>query len=509
MAPFHAALAVLALSGTGSGQTVMLDFYADWCGPCRAMDATVHELADQGYPVRRVNIEQQRDLAASFHVQSIPCFVMLVNGREADRVEGIASIGRLEQMCRLGQVATAPAPPPVPADRVPNPPVMPAAFVPNPPVVAAAPGPNPPPAPVTMADAALAAGVRLRIEDQDGHSCGSGTIIDAVPGGEALVLTCGHLFRDSQGRGRIEVDLFGSLPARHVPGRLIAYDLKRDVALVAIRPPGAVTVARVAPPGYSVRVGDPVASVGCSNGDDPTLQRTRVNALDRCLGPPNLQVAGQPVVGRSGGGLFSSDGLVIGVCNAAYPSEPEGLFAALGAIQAELDEQGLSRVYRPEPAGLAAPAAALAVAPAPPAAAPPAAPARPSGALASVDPAAAGRPPLTPRTEIGSPDRAAATARPEAGAAAPLAPNVQDALDVIGRRMREGAEVVCIIRDRRDPQAKSQVITMDHALVQQLSADAQAEQSPQQTSLAVPQPRTPILEWDARQGWIHREALPR
>ncbi len=274
MAPFHAALAVLALSGTASGQTVMLDFYADWCGPCRAMDATVHDLADHGYPVRRVNIEHERELAASFHVQSIPCFVMLVDGREADRVEGITSIGRLEQMCRLGQVAAAAAPPPAPAGRVSNPPVVPAAFVSNPPLVAAAPGPNPPHAPATIADAVLAAGVRLRIEDQDGHSCGSGTIIDAVPGGEALILTCGHLFRDSQGRGRIEVDLFGSLPARHVPGRLIAYDMKRDVALVAIRPPGAVTVARVAPPGYSVRVGDPVASVGCSNGDDPTLQRT-------------------------------------------------------------------------------------------------------------------------------------------------------------------------------------------------------------------------------------------
>ncbi len=234
-----------------------------------------------------------------------------------------------------------------------------------------------------------------------------------------------------------------------------------------------------------------------------------MNALDRCLGPPNLQVAGQPVVGRSGGGLFSSDGLVIGVCNAAYPNEPEGLFAALAAIQAELDEQGLSRVYRPAPAGPAAPATALAAAPAGPAAVPPATPAQPPDALAAADPAANGRLPSTPRAESPSPGLATAAAGPQAGDAAPLAPNVQDALDVIGRRMREGAEVVCIIRDGHDPQAKTQVITMDHALVQQLSADAQAEQAPQQTSLAIPQPRTPILEWDAQRGWIHREPLPR
>ena len=63
-----------------------------------------------------------------------------------------------------------------------------------------------------VADATLiAASVRLRVEDPDGRSCGSGTIIDSR-GGEALVLTCGHIFRDSHGKGRIEVDLFANPP---------------------------------------------------------------------------------------------------------------------------------------------------------------------------------------------------------------------------------------------------------------------------------------------------------
>ena len=82
--------------------------------------------------------------------------------------------------------------------------------------------------PVTDA-AMLAASVRLRVEDPQGHSCGSGTIIDARAGGEALVLTCGHLFRDSKGTGKIEVDVYGPAPAVRVPGRLVAYDLERDV----------------------------------------------------------------------------------------------------------------------------------------------------------------------------------------------------------------------------------------------------------------------------------------
>ena len=54
---------------------------------------------------------------------------------------------------------------------------------------------------------ALQATVRVRVTDPDGTSKGTGTIID-LHGDEALILTCGHIFRASQGSGQIEVDLF-------------------------------------------------------------------------------------------------------------------------------------------------------------------------------------------------------------------------------------------------------------------------------------------------------------
>jgi hypothetical protein len=71
-----------------------------------------------------------------------------------------------------------------------------------------------------------------------------------------------------------------------------------------------------------------------------------VTSVDKYLGPANVQVAGQPVQGRSGGGLFALDGTLLGVCNAADPEDNEGLFAALPSIHEHLDEAGLAFVYR-------------------------------------------------------------------------------------------------------------------------------------------------------------------
>ncbi len=192
--------------------------------------------------------------------------------------------------------------------------------------------------------ALIAASVRLRVEDPTGRSCGSGTIIDSR-GGEALVLTCGHIFRDSNGKGRIEVDLFSN-PAQEIAGRLVSYDLTRDVGLVAIRPAGPVATARLAPPGYRIGKGQAVVNVGCNNGAEPTARHSQVIDLNKFQGPPNIEVSGQPAEGRSGGGLFTSEGYVIGVCNAADPADREGLFVALEAICAQLDQDQLAFVYK-------------------------------------------------------------------------------------------------------------------------------------------------------------------
>ena len=204
------------------------------------------------------------------------------------------------------------------------------------------------------------ASVRLTIADPKGSSYGSGTLVDARSG-EALVLTCGHIFRDSKGSGQITVDLSAPGAPQKLPGRLVSYDLKNDIGLVSIRPGVPLGVAPVAPKGYRMSKGDRVTTVGCNNGGPATAIETRITAIDKFLGPPNVQVAGLPVQGRSGGGLFTAEGQVIGVCNAADPADNEGLYAALSSIHAQLDKAGLSAVYE-SPAARVQPAAHLAAA---------------------------------------------------------------------------------------------------------------------------------------------------
>jgi thiol-disulfide isomerase/thioredoxin len=452
----HITALVMALAA--SGETTLLDFSAPWCAPCRAMEATVAELEHAGYPVRRIDADRDRPVAKKYNVQSIPCFVLLVDGQEAGRVTGSARRSELEALYHNagvkpnhGTIARGQSPDP------------PAVSVPGQhdqdPLSAARGG-----APLgTRGRAAgtppafdfqqlILASVRLTIEDPQGISHGSGTLIDSRQG-EALVLTCGHIFRDSQGKGRITVDLFGPEAPQKVPARLVGYDLKSDVGLVSIRPGVSVNVAPVASSGHRVAVGDKVVTVGCNNGGPATALETKITAIDKFLGPPNVQVAGLPVQGRSGGGLFTSDGQVIGVCNAADPADNEGLYAALAAIHGQLDQVGLSMLYKNR--GPQDESALAARAPAMPAQMP-ASQARDT----SADP-------------FGGTSRSAGLSETERVAVAEMAQG------------RDGAEVICIVRSLNNPRAQSEVIKLDRAsaaLLRQLAAEREAQASRSVTS---------------------------
>ncbi len=65
-----------------SEKTVLLDFYADWCGPCRMVSPIVDEIANENpqYLVGKINVDNEPELANEFGVMSIPTLVVIKNG---------------------------------------------------------------------------------------------------------------------------------------------------------------------------------------------------------------------------------------------------------------------------------------------------------------------------------------------------------------------------------------------------------------------------------------------
>ena len=61
---------------------VLVDFYADWCGPCRMMSPVVEELSEEveGLKVCKLNVDECIDIAAKYGVMSIPAFLVFENG---------------------------------------------------------------------------------------------------------------------------------------------------------------------------------------------------------------------------------------------------------------------------------------------------------------------------------------------------------------------------------------------------------------------------------------------
>ncbi|MGN0362272.1 MAG: thioredoxin [Bilifractor sp.] len=69
---------------------VVVDMYADWCGPCKMMAPVMDSLSEDYDDVKfvKINVDQNPELAAKFGVQSIPNFVFIKNGQKVDQVVG-------------------------------------------------------------------------------------------------------------------------------------------------------------------------------------------------------------------------------------------------------------------------------------------------------------------------------------------------------------------------------------------------------------------------------------
>lgn len=83
-----------------SDKPVVADFYADWCGPCKALRPILEELSGEREDVKfvSVNIDDEDELAEEYDVSSIPCVVVFKNGQEAARSIGIKPKDAIEEM---------------------------------------------------------------------------------------------------------------------------------------------------------------------------------------------------------------------------------------------------------------------------------------------------------------------------------------------------------------------------------------------------------------------------
>ena len=473
-------LTVVLLSGTAQAAApkgVLLDFTATWCGPCQKMSPLISRLKREGYPIKKVDVDQEPDLAKRFNVTSIPAFVLVVEGKEVARSVGSTTESNLRRM--LARIPSTE--PEQPARENPvmfaanenrlsqseEPPVQLTQNETKPekksrgfnipffgkskeeesvpveePVIRAQFGDS---ASDPLADAApqkeiinwRASTVRIRVKDKKGMDLGSGTVIHSAVG-RTLIMTCSHIFSELKSDSLIEVDVFQGEKFDTYVGTLVRYNMQADVGLISIPTSGVVSAAQVAGIENEVKAGDVVASIGCNGGAFPTLEKIQVTELNRFLGPDNIECTGMPVQGRSGGGLFDRSGRLVGVCFAVEKDEKRGLYVGLPMIHKLLDEAQLTAIYKEPAVTETVPEDKLAMSEAPREMAP----AHNQEILDEF---------LERAMPTGQPVASGTTGNPDLN-------QLQAALDQAGE-----AEVVCIIRPLNKPQSASRVVIINKA----------------------------------------------
>ena len=81
---------------------VLVDFYADWCGPCKMLSPTVDEVAAENDDIKvvKVNVDESQNVAIKYQVMSIPTLVVIKNGNEINRSVGVIDKAEILSMIK-------------------------------------------------------------------------------------------------------------------------------------------------------------------------------------------------------------------------------------------------------------------------------------------------------------------------------------------------------------------------------------------------------------------------
>lgn len=85
-----------------SNKTVLIDFYADWCGPCKVFSPIVESVAQENENIKvvKVNVDNEQELAIIYQIMSLPTVVVIKNGQEVDRSIGMVSKSQLLELVK-------------------------------------------------------------------------------------------------------------------------------------------------------------------------------------------------------------------------------------------------------------------------------------------------------------------------------------------------------------------------------------------------------------------------
>ena len=85
-----------------SGKKALIDFYADWCGPCKMLAPILHEISEENPDliVAKINVDDSTSLAIQYGIQSIPTMLVMENGEIVNKAVGLRSKEQILDMLK-------------------------------------------------------------------------------------------------------------------------------------------------------------------------------------------------------------------------------------------------------------------------------------------------------------------------------------------------------------------------------------------------------------------------